>query len=241
MKEFPMISLFRTVVAGIRKKGQGRSASPVARQFRPEVEGMEGRLLPSAAHLLHHVPHAHHGQHAHHGLPAVQGAGLGDTTGQQGLVPVQIDPVIPVQIDPVLHDIFPTNIPNLTGFNFTVQGVDPGYTPITLAIQSVNFDPLNPNEATFTAEFIEPLAQPFTGTLTQLDANTTQIKFSSPAIAGTAVPPGIEAVGTITHGSFPTGNHLGGGFRYWAIDYVSTLYGPDGQVQASEEYFGLAG
>jgi hypothetical protein len=51
------------LLGGARQLTKGRSLSRPAPRFRPGVEGMEDRVLPSAAHLLHH---AHHGKHHNH-------------------------------------------------------------------------------------------------------------------------------------------------------------------------------
>jgi hypothetical protein len=57
-----MYGFLRNVVARLRGAGRGPASSPAARRVRPQVEGMEDRMLPSASPLLLGAvqPHPNH-------------------------------------------------------------------------------------------------------------------------------------------------------------------------------------
>jgi hypothetical protein len=112
----------------------------------------------------------------------------------------------------------------------------------TLTIQSVTFAPfdLDPFNATFTGVLASSPDLPFTGTLSHLDANTTQIRFNfSPGY-----PVGEEWVGTISFDKIYSGNHLGVLFHYgWTIDAMETLRYSGGVPSPRDpvEYVGNSG
>jgi hypothetical protein len=115
-----MRQLVRRALAGLRQLHKPRS-SPAARRFRPAVEGMEERALPSAMHLLHHPHHPHH-HRKHHNDPG-QLPGNGGNPGNN-------PPPAPVLQAPDLTNVFfqMTSLDNNTSHQLLIQTetVNPG-------------------------------------------------------------------------------------------------------------------
>jgi hypothetical protein len=123
-----MHRILRRALAGLRHFRTPRP-SPDAHRFRPVVEGMEERVVPSAVHLAHHLRHPHHHPKKHHKHPG-QGPGNGGNV---------VNNPAPT---PVLQ------VPDLTNVFFQMTSLD-NNTPHQLLIQTETLNP-GGGGATFT-------------------------------------------------------------------------------------------